>query len=199
MNGADIFVTNDKRLHSGTSLLATRGIQLMICAPEEALDYVSCYFARTVGAETLERVKAAAEDEGPVILGSNSCSGCSFIAVRGEENLATIEIRDDRLCIEARFRDENGQAIVELKHGQKPHFPVPGAAVTQVGEGPILVAEKPGAAATVTSDRKTHFAVRMTHTRRAVIYEMELRDQTGQSVVAVQKESLVLQGAKMTF
>jgi len=199
MNAADIFVTNDKRLHAAEALLGRHGVHLSIGTPEEALDRVRNYYRQTIGNDDLEKVKQAARDQGPVVLGSNSCGGCSFIAGRAEETLATIRIEGGLLHIGGRFRDERGQLLVELKPGERPVFPSPGARLTQVGGGPILVAEKPMGAAVLASDTQTYLAVRLTHTGRAVISEMELRDEAGQLVVAVQKESLVLQGANMRF
>ncbi len=197
MNGADIFVTNDRRLHAAESFLARHGVHLSIGTPEEALERVRNYYRHAIGGDDLEKVKEASRDQGPVILGSNSCGGCSFIAGRNEETLATIKIEAGLLRIGGRFRDEHGQLLVELKPGERPVFPGPGARVTQVGGGPILIGEKPMGPAVLASDTQTYLAVRVTHTRRAVISEMELRDDAGQLVVAVQKDSLVLQGANM--
>lgn len=84
MNAADIFVTKDKRLHAAELLLEKHGVRLAIYTPEEAFEYVRSYYLRTIGEDNLERIKARANDQGPVILGSNSCAGCSFIAARAE-------------------------------------------------------------------------------------------------------------------
>jgi hypothetical protein len=199
MNAADIFVTNDRRLHAAESLLERHGAHLSIGTPDEALDRVRNYYRQAIGDDDLEKVKEAARDQGPIILGSNSCGGCSFIAGRAEETLATIKIEDGLLRIGGRFRDEHGQLLVELKPGERPVFPGPDASLTQVGGGPILVADKPMGPAVVASDTQTYLAVRMTHTCRAVISEMKLRDDAGKLVVAVQRESFVLQGANMRF
>jgi hypothetical protein len=40
MNGADIFVTNDKRLHAAEPLLEKHSVHLAVYTPEEALAYV---------------------------------------------------------------------------------------------------------------------------------------------------------------
>jgi hypothetical protein len=199
MNGADIFVTNDRRLHAAEPLLARHGVHLSICTPEQALNHVRSYYLRSVGGDDLRRVKEAAQDQGPIILGSNSCGGCSFIAARADETLATITIEGGLLRIGGRFRDEHGQLLVELKPGERPEFPFPGVSLTQNGSGPILVADEAMGSLVVAADSQTYLAVRMTHTGRAVISKMELRDEAGQLVVAVQKESLVLQGANMRF
>ena len=199
MNGADIFVTNDKRLHAAPPLLERHGVHLAIYTPDQALECVRSHYMRTIGKDNLEHVKARAEDQGPVILGSNSCAGCSFIAARTEETVARIQLQDGLLRISARFREENGGLLVELKPGERPVIPAPGASVTQVGTGLILVAEKPMSSVVVSSDQRTHLAVRMTHTGRAVVSEMELRDRDGRLVVSVQKESLVFHNASMRF
>jgi len=199
MNAADIFVTNDKRLHAAEALLAARGVHLVIGTPEQALDRVRAYYLRTIGSDDLERARKAAHDQGPVILGSNSCGNCSFMTGQPEETLVSIKIDGGLLRIGGHFRDEHGQLLIELNPGERPTFPRPGASLTQVGGGPILVAEKAMGAAVIATDSCTYLAVRMTHTGRAVISELELRNKAGQLVGAVQKESLVLQGANMRF
>ena len=198
MNAADIFVTNDRQLHAAEALLAARGVDLAICTPEEALDRVRAYYSKTIGNDDLERARKAAQDQGPVILGSNSCGNCSFfVGQPDEETLISIRIDGGLLRLGGRFRDEHGRLLIELNPGERPTFPCPGASLTQVGSGPILIGEKPMGAAVVSANGRTLLAVRMTHTGRAVIYGMELRDKAGQMVGAVQKESLVLQGVNM--
>jgi hypothetical protein len=111
MNGADIFVTNDKRLRAAEALLEKHGVHLAVYKPEEALEYVWSYYLRTIGGANVEDVKARAEDQGPVILGSNSCAGCSFIAAHAEETLASIKLQDGLLHISARLRDEMANSL----------------------------------------------------------------------------------------
>jgi hypothetical protein len=207
MNAADIFVSNDKSLHGAQPILEKHGVHLLVYTPERALEHILSYF----GGDNLELIKAQARDQGPVILGSNTCADCSFIAARAEETLARIQLKDGLVHFSARFRDENGRLLVELKPGEPPDFHVElkpgelpqshvtGPRVRELGSGPILVTNKPVASAVVSSDERTYLAVRTTHTRRAVISHIELRDQVGQLVVQVQRETLVLRGASATF
>jgi hypothetical protein len=197
MNDADIFITNDKRLHGAKSLLAKHGVYLSVCAPEQALERLRRYYVRTVGTAALKEVREVADRLGPVILGSNSGERCSFVAQYGAETLASLKIEAGLLHISGRFRDEQGQLLVELKPVEPAKIVSREAHLTLAGSGPILVNEKPANSVVVATGRRTYLAVRMTHTHRVVVSQMELRDQTGQLAVAVQKEDLVLQGASM--
>jgi len=78
MNAADIFVTNDRRLHAAEAFLTARGVALAICTPEEALDFVRDYYSRNIGSHDLASARKAAQGQGPLILGSNSCGSCSI-------------------------------------------------------------------------------------------------------------------------
>jgi hypothetical protein len=200
MNAADIFVTNDRQLHAAEAVLAARGVALAICTPEEALNRVRDYYLKAIGSHDLDRARKAAQEQGPVILGSNSCGNCSFfVGQPAEETLLSINIDGGLLRLGGRFRDEHGRLLIELNPGERPTFPGPDASLTQVGNGPILIGEKPMGAAVVAANGRIYLAVRMTHTRRAVIYEMQLRNTAGELVGTVQKENLVLHGANMRF
>lgn len=199
MNGADIFITKDQRLHLAEEILAERGISLSICTPDGALQRIRHYYLRTIGKDDPSSVRSVAANQGPVIMGSNSCHGCAFMAGPDSEPLVTIDIRDGRLRICGLFRGEHGQPLLELKAGERPSILAPKVTLTQVGAGPILIAEEPMGPAVVASDTETYLAVRMTHSCRVVFSEMKLRDSTGQLVGSVDKASLMLRGVTMRF
>jgi hypothetical protein len=120
--GIRVFPTN-----GAESLLAARGVQLAVDTPEQSLARVRNYYLKTIGSEDLERVGKVAQEQGPVILGSNSCGNCSFVAGHPEEVLVSIKIDDGLLHIAGRFRDEDGQLLIELSPGKRPTFSRPGA------------------------------------------------------------------------
>jgi hypothetical protein len=200
MNAADIFITKNIRLRAAEPLLAREGINLTILSPDEALEYLRKYYLEELGGDSVEYVEAKANSQGPVILGSNSCNGCTFIAEYAEEVLASFRVADGHLQIRASFRDETGQLVVGIEAGKRPEFtvPVPSAKVrvTQAGRGPILVSDEGTCSVVISKDHRIYFAARMTHTGRVVVYAMELRDKLGQLVVTIEKEKLiVLSGA----
>jgi len=199
MNAADMFVTNDRRLKAAEPFLAAKQVDLIVCSPEDALDHVMGYFRRTIGSSELEHTRIASAKQLPVIIGSNSFGSCSFaVGQSNQERLLAITLTDGLLHLDGRFRDRDGQLLVELTSGKPPEIHGSGVTVTCVGSGPIAIGDGHWSAAVVTNDRGASLAVRMTHTNRAVVYRMQLRDCRGDLVAAVQRGALSLQGVSVT-
>jgi len=199
MNAADILVTNDKRLHRAQELLISEGVTLIVTSPERALVMVKEHLRASVGTNDLQTTKSHIEGLGPIVLGSNSVGSCSFTAETSEQPLLSLRIDNGMLKISGALRDENGEVAIVLRPGQAPEFPVPKASLTQVGRGPLLVSSEPFGSFIVELEDRPILAVRTSHTFRAVVFAMELRDETGCIVATVERETLCLQGANLHF
>lgn len=199
MNAADIFVTSDKRLHHAQEILRSVSVPLAVESPERALVLVKDHVRARIGTNDLQRVKAHVDDLGPVILGSNSVGDCSFTTGQHADTLLAFRVQNGLLHVSGALRDETGQIAIVLRPGSSPEFPGHKASLTQVGRGPLLVSSEPSGSFTIEIDEHPVLAVRTSHTGRAVVFAMELRDDTGRLVASVQSESLTLQGANLHF
>lgn len=199
MNAADIFVTNDKHLHGAQDILQSVSVPLTVASPERALIIVKDHVRASIGTDELQRTKAHVDGLGPVILGSNSVGNCSFTAGQHADTLLAFRLENGLLHVSATLRDENGQIAIVLRPGSSPEFPVHKASLSQVGRGPLLVSSEPFGSFVVQMDDHPILAVRTSHTRRAIVFAMELRDDTGRVVASVENESLTLQGANLHF
>ena len=199
MNAADIFVTSDKCLHRAQEILQSVSVPLAVASPERALILVKDHVRARVGTDEFQRTKAYVDGLGPVILGSNSVGNCSFKAGQNADTLLAFRLENGLLHVSGTLRDETGQVAIVLRPGSSPEFPVHKASLTQVGRGPLLVSSEPVGSFVVEMDNRPILAVRTSHTRRAVVFAMELRDETGRVVASVENESLTLQGANLHF
>lgn len=199
MNGADILVTSDKRLHHAHEILKSVSVPLLVASPEQALIHVKTHLRANIGSDQLLRTKSHVESLGPVILGSNSAGNCSFSGGVPAQTLLTFRIKDGLLHVSGTLRDEVGQVCIELSAGQPPKFPTRGASLAQSGNGPLLVSTQPSGSFVVKSNDRPILAVRTHQTGRAVVFAMELRDETGRVVASIHNESLTLQGANFHF
>lgn len=153
----------------------------------------------SIGTDDLQQTKSHVEGLGPVILGSNSVGNCSFTFGQDSDTLLAFLVEGGLLHISGALRDETGQIAIVLRPGSSPEFRVHKASLTQVGAGPLLVSSEPFGSFVVDMDGRTILAVRMNHTQRAVVFAMELRDETGRVVASIEKESLTLQGANFHY
>lgn len=189
MNAADIFITSDKRLHRAQEILRSVSVPLAVASPEQALVLVKDHVRASIGTDELHRTKAHVDGLGTVILGSNSVGNCSFRAGVHADTLLAFRVENGLLHVSGTLRDEAGQVAIVLRPGSSPEFPVHKASLTQVGSGPLLVSSEPFGSFVVEMDDHPILAVRTSHTRRAVVFAMELRDDTGRVVASVQNES----------
>ncbi|MCK9986368.1 MAG: hypothetical protein AzoDbin1_02840 [Azoarcus sp.] len=199
MNAADIFVTSDKRLHNAAEVLQSVSVPLAVASPERALIMVKDHVRTRIGTDDLQRTKAYVDGLGSIILGSNSVGNCSFTLGQPPETLLAFRVENGLLQVSGALRDDTGQVGIVLRPGQSPEFPIHKASLTHVGRGPLLVSSEPCASFVVEFDHRPVLAVRTSHTRRAVVFAMELRDSAGRVVAFVQNESLTLQGANVQF
>lgn len=199
MNAAEILVTNDKRLHRAQDILKSEGVPLSVTSPERALVMVKEHLSASIGTDDLQKTKRHVENLGPIVLGSSSVGNCSFTAGPSQETLLSLRIDKGLLQIAGTLRDENGEVAIVLRPGTSPEFPIPKASLTQVGRGPLLVSSEPFGSFVVELGDRPILAVRMSHTLRAVVFAMELRDETGRIVASVERETLTLQGANLHF
>jgi hypothetical protein len=199
MNAADIFVTSDKRLHRAQEVLQSVSVPLAVESPERALVLVKNHVRARIGTDDLQRTKAHVDGLGPVILGSNSVGNCSFRTDQDAESLLAFRVENGLLHVSGTLRDETGQIVIVLRPGSSPEFPVHKASLTQVARGPLLVSSEPFGSFVVEIDDHPVLAVRTSHTGRAVVFAMELRDDTGRLLAFIQNESLTLQGANFHF
>lgn len=199
MNAADIFVTLDKNLHCAHEILRSVAVPLAVESPERALELVKNHIRATIGTDDLQRTKAHVEGLGPVILGSNSVGNCSFRTGPDGGTLLAFRVENGLLHVSGTLRDETGQIVIVLEPGSSPQFPVNKASLTQVGRGPLLVSAEPFGSFVVAIGDHPVLAVRTSHTGRAIVFAMELRDNAGRLVASVQNESLALQGANLHF
>lgn len=199
MNAADIFVTSDKRLHLAHEILQSVSVPLAVESPERALALVKDHLRASIGTDDLQRTKAHVDSLGPIILGSNSIGDCSFRTGQHAETLLAFRVDYGLLHVSGALRDVTGQIAIVLRPGSAPEFPVYTASLTQVGRGLLLVGSEPCGSFVVEIDERPALAVRTSHTGRAVVFAMELRDDTGGIVASVQNGSLTLQGASLHF
>lgn len=199
MNAADIFVTSDKRLHRAQEILQSVSVPLAVDSPERALVRVKDHVRANVGTDDLQSTKAYVDGLGPVILGSNSVGNCSFRIGQHADILIAFRVENGLLHVSGTLRDKTGQIAIVLRPGSSPEFPVHKASLTQVGRGPLLASSEPFGSFVVEIDDHPVLAVRTSHTGRAIVFAMELRDDTGRVVATVQNESLALQGANLHF
>lgn len=199
MNAADIFVTNDKRLYLAQEVLRSVSVQLAVESPERALMRVKDHVRARIGTDDPKRAKAHVDGLGPIILGSNSVGSCSFTAGQHADTLLAFHVENGLLHVSGTLRDEFGQIAIVLRPGSSPEFRVPNASLTQVGRGPLLVSSDPFGSFVVGVNDHPVLAVRTSHTGRAVVFAMELRDDAGRTVASVQNELLTIQGADLQF
>lgn len=199
MNAADILVTNDKELHRAQDILKSEGASLSVTSPERALVMVKNHLNASIGTDDLQKTKGHLESLGPIVLGSNSTGNCSFTAGLSQQTLLSLRIDNGLIQIAGTLRDENGEVVIVLRPGTSPEFPIPNASLTQVGRGPLLFNSEPFGSFVVELGDRPILAVRMTHTLRAVVFAMELRDETGRIVASVERETLTLQSANLNF
>lgn len=199
MNAADILVTNDKRLYRAQDILKAEGITLSVTSPEQALVIVKEHLTASVGTDDLQKIREHIQSLGPIVLGSNSVGNCSFTAGLSQQTLLSFRIDNGLLQIAGALRDENGEVAIILRPGASPEFPISKASLTQVGCGPLLISSEPFGSFVVRLGEHPIFAMRMTHTLRAVVFAMELRDETGQIIASIERETLTLQGANLNF
>ncbi len=199
MNAVDMFVTNDNALLAAEPLLRTHGIELAIMKPGQCLERIKQHCRESFGTAEPTKVQEKIKTKGPLILGSNSCNGCAFIALPSKEQLLRLQITDSHFFVSGTLRDENGNDVVRMAAGQRPEFLGPSGSVTQTGEGPILVGETACWSFVVMESETAVFAARTTHTGRIVIYALLLRDTTGRTVGRISGETLELTGASLAF
>jgi hypothetical protein len=199
MNAADVLVTNDKRLHRAQEILRSEDVLLFVTSPERALVMVKEHFRDSIGTDDLQSTKMHVESLGPIILGSNSVGNCSLTTGASEQTLLSFRIDNGLLQIAGNLRDENGEVAIVLRPGTSPEFPLHKASLTQVGRGPLLASREPFGSFVVNLGDRPILAVRTSHTLRAVVFAMELRDETGRVVASVEREKLTLQGANLHF
>lgn len=199
MNAADMLVTNDRRLHQAQEVLRSEGVSLTVTSPEQAVQMVKEHLRTSIGTDDLQGTKMHIESLGPIVLGSNSVGNCSLTTGSSQQPLLSLRIDGGVLEIAGALRDENGQVAIVLRPGAPPEFPFPKASLTQVGRGPLLVSSEPVGSFVVELESRPILAVRTTHTHRAVVFGMELRDETGRVVASVEREKLTLQGANLHF
>lgn len=199
MNAADIFVTSDKHLHGAQDILKTVSVPLAVTSPEQALTLVKDHVRARIGTDELQRITSHIDSLGPVILGSNSVGNCSLTTGQNENTLLTFRIENGILQVSGAIRDRTGQVALILRPGSPPEILIHEASVTQFGRGPLLVSSEPFGSFVVDIEGRSALAVRTNHTRRAVVFAMELRDETGRVVASIQNESLTLQGANLHF
>jgi hypothetical protein len=197
MNAADIFVTNDKRLHHAQEILRSVAVPLTVTSPEQALILVKDHVRDRIGTDELERTKVHIDGLGPIILGSNSIGNCSFRTGQNTDPLLAFRLENGLLQVSGALRDETGQVAIVLRPGESPEFSSHKATLTLVGSGPLLVCSESFGSFVVELDRRPVLAVRTSHIRRAVVFAMELRDNTGRLVASIQNEWLTLQGATL--
>lgn len=199
MNAAEIFVTNDKHLYRAQDILKAEGVSLSVTSPERALVMVKEHLRASIGTDDLQRTKGHVERLGPIVLGSNSVGSCSFTAGSNQQTLLSLSIDKGLLQIAGTLRDDNGEVAIILRPGTSPEVRVPKASITLIGRGPLLVSSEPFGSFVVELGGFPILAVRMSHARRAVVFAMELRDETGRVVASVEREKLTFQGANLHF
>ena len=199
MNAVEILVTNDKRLHRAQDILESVGVSLSVTSPENALVMIKEHLRASIGTNDLQRTKEHVDSLGPIVLGSNSVCNCSFTAGSSQETLLSLRIENGLLHIAGSLRDENGEVVIVFRPGISPEFPFPKASLTQVWRGPLLVGSESCGSFVVELGERPILAVRMSHTLRAIVFAMELRDETGQIVASVEREKFTLQGANLHF
>ena len=195
MNLADIFVTNDKKLHDASALLRSDGIALTVASPEKALQIVKEHIAKTVGTDDPHTVASHTSSLGPVILGSTTIGSCAFCVGQEAHRLLTLKIANGRLELEGTLRDEAGAPAVILRPTAHTEVLHPRAAIRASGRGPLLVGREPYSAVVVLIGECPVLAVRTTHTLRVVVFVMNLRDEFGRSVASIEREMLTVTGA----
>ena len=199
MNAADVFVTNDKRLHAAQEVLRSISVPLSVESPEQALALVKDHLRARLGTAELQHTKDHVARLGPVILGSNSVGNCSFRTGEHADTLLAFRVENGLLHVSGALRDEAGQVVIVLRPGTSPEFPIHKASLKQVGNGPLLVSSEPFGAFVIDLDGRPILAVRTSQIGRAVVFAMVLRDNTGRLVASVENESLILQGANLYF
>jgi hypothetical protein len=135
------------------------------------------------------------DQEGPILLGSNSCGGTAFVDAESGESLLAFERTETGVGIRSIVRGEDGSVLLIIVPGHPLSFPNPGAEVRmEVGPAPLVVGDKHCRSFAITSCEQPVLCGRLLRNGRLLIYNVSLRNRSGRLVFRVARDALECSG-----
>lgn len=192
---ADFFVTGDNGILRAALALAAIGIGTRVCSAEDCVREVTDYFSQAYGTTDWSELAQRLNEEGPILLGSNSCGGTAFFDAESGECLLAFERTETGIGIRSVVRGEDGSILLTITPDQPLSFTQPGAEVRmEVGPAPLVVGDKHCRSFAITSCEQPVLCGRLLRNGRLLIYVVSLRNRSGRLVFRVARDALECSG-----
>jgi hypothetical protein len=190
---ADFFITHERRILDASPKLAAQGFTTRVCKAQNCLDEIIAYFERHYGTADPTALGRLLDQDGPVLLGSNSCGGTILTDVEHNEELLAFEMTDSGVAIRATLRGSNGAKLLTIQPGQRPTFEAPDAEITsEVGPSPLRIGEESARSFAVTANGTLLLAGRILQTGRLLMHDVCLYNKSGRLSVHVTRDVMKL-------
>lgn len=196
---ADFFVTGDNAILRAGPALAAIGIGVRVCSAEDCAREVSKYFSQAYGTSDSSALTKRLNQEGPILLGSNSCGGTAFADAESGETLLAFERTEAGVGIRSIVRADDGSLLLTILPGQPLSFAQPGAEVRmEVGPAPLILGDKHCRSFAITSRAQPVLSGRVLRNGRLLIYNVSLRNKSGRLVFRVARDALECSGGTIS-
>lgn len=196
---ADFFVTGDNAVLRAAPALAAIGIGPRVCSAEDCVREVTEYFSQAYGTTELAGLAQRLKQEGPILLGSNSCDGTAFVDAESGESLLAFERTEAGVGVRSVVRGEDGSILLTIVPGQPLSFPHPGAEVRmEVGPAPLVVGDKHCRSFAITYCEQPVLCGRLLRSGRLLMYSVSLRNRSGRLVFRVARDALECSGGTIS-
>ncbi len=196
-NHTDFFVTNEKQLLAANASLRSIGVEVSICDADDCLSAILESFKRDYGTSQPSDLTEILADSGPIFLGSNSCGGTEFVDNISGESLLGFVRTDNGAALCATLRTSEGHLGLSIIPGVPLRFHVPALRIYgETGPSPFLVGnETCRSFSIVDQNEQAVMAARMLRNGRLMFYQLKLRNQLGEVVVALDRGELSVRDA----
>lgn len=194
LNHCDYFVTNEKRLIDGGKRIPEILERIIITSPEQCLDEIKVFFYKQYGTTEPTTLENIINATGPIILGSNTCYGFRVIDPITREIMLSANIENNKLLVNAVFRDKKGIKQLEISPGNKSQFFNNDLSISCGGGGGIIVGENSFGHFMVGNDNEINLAARVTHSGRVVFFKAKINALDSLRYISVNKQTLTLKG-----
>jgi len=193
LNNTNYFVTNEKILIQAGQNIQTIRDAIEISTPENCLEKIQGYFYSNYRTSNVSDLIKIGENNGPVILGSNTSVGFNINnPVSGEVYLSSY-IDNRNLVIEGSLRNKCGDLVLEISNG-KSTFHGNDAKITCVGKGPIVIGEKSFLQVLIYSDDEPYVSARTLSSGKVLFDRINIYSNDSSRYARINRETLELKG-----
>jgi hypothetical protein len=196
---ADFFITRENAILRAAPALAAIGISTRVCSAEDCVRDVSRYFSQAYGTSDPSTLTQRLNQEGPILLGANSCGATAFADAESGENLLAFERTETGVGIRCIVRADDGSLLLTIVPGQPLSFAQPGAEVSmEVGPAPLVLGDKHCRSFAITACGQPALSGRLLRNGRLLIYNVSLRNRSGRLVFRVARDALECSGGTIS-